>query len=71
MSMRCELCGKEPTFGRSVSRLGRAAMKRRIKGRSSRKFNPNIQAKRVVVDGTSRKVKLCTSCLKRGLLPAS
>jgi large subunit ribosomal protein L28 len=69
--MRCELCGKEPTFGRTVSRLSRAAMKRRIKGRSSRKFNPNIQAKRVVINGTSRRMKLCTSCLKRGSMPAN
>lgn len=66
MSKRCEVCGKEPSFGRQVSRLGVRAQKRRIKGRSSRMFYPNIQSMKAIVDGTSVRLKVCTSCLKKG-----
>lgn len=66
MSMRCEVCAKEPHFGRTISRLGRNAIKRRIKGRSARRFVPNIQSVRAVVGGTPTKMRVCTSCLKAG-----
>ncbi|QMU79384.1 50S ribosomal protein L28 [Streptacidiphilus sp. PB12-B1b] len=66
MANRCDSCEKEPTFGRTVARLGRGAQNRRIKGRSARRFNPNIQTFRTVIDGTPKRLKLCTSCLKKG-----
>jgi large subunit ribosomal protein L28 len=66
MSARCDLCGKEPHFGRSVARLGKNAIKRRIKARSPRRWNPNVQPVRATIDGTPVRLKVCTSCLKRG-----
>ncbi len=66
MSKRCDVCSKEPSFGRRVARLGARAQKRRIKGRSSRMFYPNIQPVKAVVNGTSVRLKVCTSCLKKG-----
>jgi large subunit ribosomal protein L28 len=66
VSSRCDVCGKEPSFGRSVARTGKGALKRRIKGRSARMFRPNIQAVRTVQGGTSLRLKVCTSCLKKG-----
>lgn len=66
MGMVCELCGKHPHFGKSVSRLGKGAMHRRIKARTSRRFNPNIQRVRAVVDGRVRRIDVCTGCLKAG-----
>ncbi|GAA3708117.1 50S ribosomal protein L28 [Streptomyces sp. NPDC047002] len=66
MSQRCDFCDKAPVFGRTVSRLGRQAIKRRVKGRSPRRFNPNIQSVRTVVNGTPKKLNVCTSCLKAG-----
>ncbi|MEQ0558573.1 50S ribosomal protein L28 [Amycolatopsis sp. NEAU-NG30] len=66
MSKRCDVCGKEPAFGRQVARLGVRAQKRRIKGRSARMFYPNIQAVKAVINGTSLRMKVCTSCLKKG-----
>lgn len=62
----CEVCGKSPSFGKKVSRLGRGAIKRRVKGRSSRMWKPNIQRVRAVVDGTVRRIDVCTSCIKAG-----
>ncbi|MEV0838631.1 50S ribosomal protein L28 [Actinocatenispora sera] len=66
MSMRCDVCGKEPGYGKSVQRLGRNALVRRVKSRTSRRFNPNIQPVRTVVNGTPKRLKVCTSCLKKG-----
>ena len=41
-------------------------MHRRVKGRSSRRFNPNIQTVRTIINGTPQRLKTCTSCLKKG-----
>jgi large subunit ribosomal protein L28 len=66
MGAVCLLCGKHPSFGNSVSRLGSNALKRRVKARTPRRFNPNIQRVRAEVDGTVRRIDVCTSCIKAG-----
>ncbi|HEX3812024.1 MAG TPA: 50S ribosomal protein L28 [Mycobacteriales bacterium] len=66
MSAVCDICGKKPSFGKTVSRLGRNAVKRRVRGRASREFKPNVQPVRAIVDGTPKRLKVCTSCLKAG-----
>lgn len=38
----------------------------RCTGRSFRKFKPNLQKVRAVVDGKVTRVRLCTKCLKAG-----
>jgi large subunit ribosomal protein L28 len=54
----CDVCGKGPGFGMSVSHSHR---------RTRRRFNPNIQPVRAIVGrGTRRKLNVCTSCLKAG-----
>ena len=56
----CDVCGKGPGFGKNVSFSHR---------RTPRRFNPNIQRRRVVVGGTPSRVNVCTSCIKAGKLP--
>jgi len=34
--------------------------------RSKRRWKPNIQKIRAVVDGSPKRVRVCTSCLKAG-----
>jgi large subunit ribosomal protein L28 len=34
------------------------------KNRTNHAFKPNIQKKRIMVDGQSMRVKLCASCIK-------
>jgi ribosomal protein L28 len=53
----CEVCGKKPTFGNNISHSHR---------RTRRRWNPNIQSVRAVVGGTSKRMKVCTSCIKAG-----
>ena len=57
MASVCDVCGKHPGFGKSVSHSHR---------RTPRRWNPNIQRVRAVVGGTTKRVNVCTSCLKAG-----
>ena len=57
MSQVCEICGKHPVAGRSISHSHRV---------TNRSFRPNIQKVSVVVDCKSRKMNVCTSCMKAG-----
>ncbi len=57
MSKVCSVCGKGPSFGHSRSH-SMVATKRR--------FDPNLQRVRVLVDGVARRVYVCTRCLKAG-----
>ena len=53
----CDLCGKGPGFGNNVSFSHR---------RTRRRWNPNIQHRRAVVNGTPKRLNVCTSCIKAG-----
>ncbi len=55
MAAVCDVCGKGPGFGMSVSHSHR---------RTHRRWNPNIQTVRAAIQGTRRRMNVCTSCLK-------
>ncbi len=57
MAKVCEICGKKPVFGHNVSHAHNL---------TKRRWNPNLQTVRVLVDGVPKKLKVCTSCLKAG-----
>jgi len=57
MAKRCEVCGKSPMSGNNVSHAHNT---------TRRRFLPNLQQVRAVVDGQTRKVKVCSSCLRSG-----
>ncbi len=57
MAKVCEICGKKPVFGNSISHAHNVV---------KRRWNPNLQSIRANVDGTIKKIKVCTSCLKAG-----
>jgi large subunit ribosomal protein L28 len=57
MSKVCYVCGKGPSFGHNRSH-SMVATKRR--------FDPNLQRVRVLVEGVARRVYVCTRCLKAG-----
>lgn len=54
---KCEICGKGITSGIQVSHSHI---------RTKRTWSPNIQNVRAVVNGTPKKVKVCTRCLRSG-----
>ena len=57
MASVCEICGKHPSFGMTISHSHR---------RNKRRWNPNIQRVRAVMSGVTRRVDVCTSCIKAG-----
>jgi len=59
MARVCEICGKGRQVGHKVSHAG---------NRAKKVWNPNLQTVRAVVDGKVRRIRVCTSCLKKGLV---
>jgi large subunit ribosomal protein L28 len=59
MAAVCDICGKGPGFGKSVSHSHR---------RTSRRWDPNIQSVRAVTSpgGNKQRLNVCTSCIKAG-----
>ena len=57
MSKVCAICGKKPAFGHHRSH-SMVATKRR--------FDPNLQRIRVVLNGQATRAYVCTRCLKAG-----
>jgi large subunit ribosomal protein L28 len=57
MSKVCSVCNKGPSFGHSRSH-SMVATKRR--------FEPNLQRVRILVNGAAKRVYVCTRCLKSG-----
>ncbi|MCK4859174.1 MAG: 50S ribosomal protein L28 [Candidatus Omnitrophica bacterium] len=70
MSKICEICGKKPLVGNKISRRGLAKKKggigKKITGITRRRFLPNLQNAKTVVNGTHKTLKVCTSCIKAG-----
>lgn len=58
---KCEVCQKDMFFGRKIS-VTRSQISRRAK--SSQRAN--IKRVRVMVDGTPKRMNVCTNCLKSG-----
>ena len=59
MSKRCEICGKGPIYGHNVSHAN---------NKTKRRWLPNLQKVRALVDGKTKRIKVCTSCIKKGLV---
>ena len=57
MAAVCDICGKKPFFGMQVSHSHR---------RSPKRWDPNVQRVRALVNGTPKHLHVCTSCLKAG-----
>lgn len=55
MAYKCFNCGKNRMMGHRVSHSKR---------RTNHAFLPNLQTKRVEINGTRKRVKLCTNCIK-------
>lgn len=72
MSRLCEFCGKKTSAGRSIARRGMAKKKggvgKKVTGITKRKFKPNIQKIKIDTDGGVKRVKICTKCLRAGVV---
>ena len=55
MSRVCEICGKGPTTGNHVSHAH---------NKVRRRWLPNLQRVRVNMGGVSKRIQVCTTCIK-------
>jgi large subunit ribosomal protein L28 len=51
----CEICGKGPVVGRQHSHANNV---------SPRRFEPNLQTVRAIINGGIRRIRVCTRCLR-------
>ncbi len=72
MARQCMFTGKKTTFGNSLSRRGKAkylgGVGRKTTGISRRKFKPNIQKVRAVIDGKIVRVRVSAKAIRMGLI---
>ena len=59
MAFSCEVCGKNRLVGNNVSHAN---------NRTKRVFRPNLRTVRALVKGAAQRIKVCTRCLRSGLV---
>jgi large subunit ribosomal protein L28 len=57
MARMCEICGKKTVFGNNVSHAHNV---------TSRRWVPNLQRVRAVINGGVRRIRVCTRCIRSG-----
>ena len=55
MAKHCEVCGKTGAVGRTLSHAHNVR---------ARRFEPNLQRVRAVVNGGIRRLRVCTRCIR-------
>lgn len=55
MAKRCAVCGKIPVVGRTISHAHNV---------HPRRFEPNLQTVRAVINGGVKRIRVCTRCLR-------
>jgi len=57
MAKVCEVCERGPMFGNRVSHAHNV---------TKRRWNINLQSVHAVVNGASKRIRVCTSCIRNG-----
>ena len=55
MAAKCEICGKGPRTGNSVSHAN---------NKTKRRFKPNLQRATLELEGSLKSMRVCTRCLR-------
>ncbi len=68
----CHFTGKKTSFGKQITRRGKAkylgGVGTKITGITRRKFRPNIQKVRALVDGQIVRIKVSAKAIRNGLI---
>ena len=62
MSRKCDICGRGSLFGSAISHAHNV---------SKRRWQPNLQRVRVVIEGVPKKLNVCTRCLRSDFVQKS
>ena len=57
MAQVCSICGKGPQFGNNISHANNT---------TRRRWNVNLQPVKAAVNGASKRIRVCTGCIKTG-----
>jgi large subunit ribosomal protein L28 len=57
MARVCDVCGRGPQFGHRISHAHNV---------TKRRWNLNLQSVRAVVNGATKRLRVCTSCIRSG-----
>ena len=57
MARVCQICGKRPQTGHKVSHAN---------NKTKRRWYPNLQRVRAQIGGGTRRIRVCTRCLRSG-----
>ncbi len=72
MARRCELTGKGPIKGSIIWRSGKAkksgGIGTHVTAITKRRFMPNLQRVKALIDGEVRYIRVATTALKKGLV---
>jgi large subunit ribosomal protein L28 len=72
MSRVCYFTGKRTRSGHAIARRGKAkylgGVGRKITGITKRKFKPNIQKVRALVDGRVMRIRVSAKAIRNGLV---
>jgi large subunit ribosomal protein L28 len=61
MAKRCDVCGKGPMTG-----YGYTFLRSHYNPHNKRRWLPNLQPVKAIVQNTVKRLKVCTSCIKAG-----
>ena len=68
----CYFTGKKTSFGNQVTHRGKAkylgGVGTKVTGVTARKFKPNIQKVRAVIDGQVVRIKVSTKAIRSGMI---
>ena len=73
MARSCDICGKGPQMGNSVTTRGKkkylGGVGTKITGITRRQFKPNLQKVKVTTaKGTNKTISVCTQCIRSGAI---
>jgi large subunit ribosomal protein L28 len=57
MAYQCEVCGKKPVKGHNISHAHNV---------TRRRWKPNLQRVRALVNGATKRLRVCTRCISAG-----
>ncbi|NLJ99028.1 MAG: 50S ribosomal protein L28 [Tissierellia bacterium] len=57
MARKCDVCGKGKAFGNKITFSNK---------KNKRSWSPNIKKVRAIVDGSTKRISVCTRCLRSG-----
>ena len=57
MAKMCDICGTTPASGHNVSHSHKL---------TNRRWEPNLQKVKAIVDGETKSLRVCTACIRSG-----